>query len=67
MGIIQHVQKKSREEKIRIIWIISIVCLAALVALWVITSKLRGHLPKDTSLFQTVNRGIKDLKDNYKK
>ncbi len=67
MSWLNKVRNKSREEKIRLIWIIVIVSAVLLLLLWVLTSKIGRHLPKDTTLFQTIGSGIKNIQDNYKK
>jgi hypothetical protein len=67
MSLIDKIRTKSSEEKMRIIWIAIGVTLALLVLLWIATSKISSSTPKDTTLFKTIGRGLKDIRENYKK
>lgn len=67
MSLLEKIRKKPQDEKVRLIWIIAGICGILLLALWGLTSKVSRKLPKDTTLFQAIERGIKDVKDNYNK
>ena len=67
MGWIENIQKKPQAEKIRIIWTVTILAVIFLIIIWVFTAKLTKNTPKDTTLFQTISKGIKDFKSNFKK
>jgi len=62
MSWIENIRNKSHAQKVRLIWIICGIVVVIMVVVWVFTSKMRQDLPKDTSLFQTISRGIKNLK-----
>lgn len=67
MRILEKIRNKSHTEKVRIIWIVAVVIALLLIILWLLTSLSAKNIPKDTTLFQTIGRGIKDIKENYKK
>ncbi len=67
MNWLEKIRSMPHKEKTRLVWIIVIVTTVVLVTLWVITAKINKNVNKDTSLFQTISRGFKDLKENYKK
>ncbi len=67
MGIIEKIRSKPHEEKIKIMWGIIILTALLLIALWIISAKFNNRTNKDTTLFQTIGQGIKDIKDNYKR
>ncbi len=67
MNWIEKIRQKPQEQKIRLIWITIIVAAVVLLALWIILSRYSRSLPKDTTLFDTLGKGVKDLQDNYKK
>ena len=61
MGLLNKIRNKSHAEKVRIIWITCGCAAAVLIIIWILTSRLRQDLPKDTSLFKTISRGVKNL------
>ncbi len=67
MSWLEKIQKKSNTEKMRLMWTVLIISAILLVILWILTSKISKNLPKDTTLFQTVGKGFKDIKNNYGK
>jgi Tfp pilus assembly protein PilN len=67
MSWLENIRKKPQQEKIRIIWTVSIVVFILLIALWVVTSNLTKNQPRDTSLLQTIGQGFHNIKKNYKK
>ena len=67
MTFIDNIRNKPRAEKIKIIWAAAALTALLLIAVWIISYKYRKNLPKDTSLFRTIDKGIKDVKENYKK
>jgi hypothetical protein len=62
MGLLQKIQSKPHEEKVRLIIIIAVITGIVLFALWILTANWDAHTAKDTSLFQTIGRGIRDLR-----
>jgi hypothetical protein len=67
MSWVEQIQKKPQKEKIRIMWTVSITVVVLLLAVWVISTRFEKNVDKDTSLFQTLGKGFKDVKDNFKK
>ena len=67
MSWIEKIRNKPQEEKIRIIWGTVIVAAIVLIFLWAALARFSRSLPKDYSLFQTLGKGIEDVKNNYKK
>ena len=61
MTWLEKIQNKPHAEKIRLIWIICGSMALVLLVVWILTSRLSSDLPKDTSLFQTIKQGIKNL------
>lgn len=67
MSWIEKIRQKPQKEKIRIIWATILAAVVLLIALWVITGRISKNTPKDTTLFETIGKGVKDIRDNYKK
>lgn len=67
MSWIEKIRQKPREDKIRIIWAGAILAAILLIAVWAASSRINKNTARDTTLFQAVGRGVKDIKDNFKK
>lgn len=67
MSLIEKIQKLPPERKIKIIWVVAIVVAALMIVLWILAAKFQKNVPADTTLFQTIGRGVNDLKNNWKK
>ncbi len=67
MSWLENIRNKPHHEKIRLIWIFAIITGVLLILLWIATTRINKNLPKDTSLFNTISRGVSDLRNNYKK
>lgn len=67
MNLIQNIQKKSQVQKIRIMLIVTTITALLLIGLWILTSRIGKPQAKDTTLFRTLGRGLKDIKENWKK
>jgi predicted permease len=67
MSLIEKIQKKPQAAKVRLIWTITIVVVAIMIIVWVISSKFSKRTPTDTTLFQTAGQGFKDVQKNFKK
>jgi len=67
MSWIENIRKQPHAKKVRLIWICSGIAAIILVALWAATWHFRKEVAKDTTLFDTINRGINDYKNNYNK
>ncbi|MBI3232192.1 MAG: hypothetical protein HYZ51_03890 [Candidatus Doudnabacteria bacterium] len=62
MSLLEKIRNKPYEEKIRLIWAICAVTALILAIVWILTSRIKQDLPKDTSLFQTIGSGVKNLR-----
>ena len=61
---LEKIRQKPHAEKVRLIWIISIVTVALLVIIWVAV----GQAPRpteDSGIFGTISRGWQDVKNSY--
>lgn len=67
MSWMEKLQKKSHSEKIKIIWLTVITVFIFLVIIWIFTSNISHYKQKDTTLFETFSRSLKDLGNNFKK
>lgn len=67
MSWITNIRQQPHAKKIRLIWIWCGIAAIILIALWAATWHFRKDVPKDTTLFDTINRGITDYKNNYNK
>lgn len=67
MSWIENIQKKQPEEKRKIILIIVTITTLILGILWIFTSRIGIRVTRDTTLFKTVQEGVKNAKDNFKK
>ena len=67
MKLIERLQKKSPEEKVRIIWITLAIVIVLLAAVWVLVGRFSQYTAKDTTLFKSIGKGIKDVQNNFKK
>ena len=67
MDWINKVRNKPQEEKIRLVWTVVIVAAVVLLGLWIILAHYSRTLSKDTTLFDTLGQGFKDIRDNYRK
>ena len=67
MNLIEKIRSKPHAEKMRLIWITVTVVAALLLLVWVLTARYYKHAKPDTTLFDTIGQGIKDVQNNYKK
>lgn len=67
MSWLENIRNKPQHVKLRIIWIVIAATTVLLIILWWLTSKITSDMPKDTTLFQTIGRGIRDVRDNFRK
>ncbi|MFA5991099.1 MAG: hypothetical protein WC794_02560 [Candidatus Doudnabacteria bacterium] len=67
MSWIEKIQNKPQAEKMRIIWTAAVAIALLMIVVWIISARLNKNTPKDTTLFQTIGRGFKDVKNNFKK
>ncbi len=67
MNWIEKIQKKSQTEKLRLIWTCAIVAVLLMIGVWMISNRYGKHIKKDTTLFETFGRGIRDVKTNFRK
>lgn len=67
MSWLENVRNQPKEKKLRLIWMFAAISVIILVVLWIITAQVKKDVPRDTSLFDTIGRGVKDLRQNYNK
>jgi hypothetical protein len=67
MNFIEKIRSKSHAEKLRIIWITVAVAAVLMVIVWALTARINKNVAGDTTLFQTIGQGIKDVRNNYHK
>jgi hypothetical protein len=67
MPFIEKIQKLPDAKKMKIIWTIAGVVVILMIIVWVISAKYKKNIQKDTTLFKSIEQGIKDVKENYKK
>lgn len=67
MPWIEKIRSKPQKEKIKIIWAVAIIITISMLVVWIISARMTKKVAGDTTLFQTIGRGIKDLKNNFNK
>ncbi len=67
MNLIEKIRNKSHGEKMRIIWITAAAVAILMIIVWVLSAGYYKHVKTDTSLFDTIGQGVKDIKNNYRK
>ena len=67
MDLLKNLQQKTPAQKFRILWITVIVIVIVMVIVWVVSAQFYKNTETDTTLFQSIGKGIKDVRDNYKK
>ncbi|HYV33465.1 MAG TPA: hypothetical protein VE973_01280 [Candidatus Limnocylindria bacterium] len=67
MNWLQKIQHKPQEVKLQIMWTVAIVVAVLLVIVWIVSARYYKKVPKDTSAFKTIEQGVNDVKENYKK
>lgn len=67
MSFIKNLQNKPQAEKMRIIWMTTAAVVVVLISIWIISARYYKNVPEDTTLFQSIGKGVKDVKDNYGK
>lgn len=67
MTWMEKLQAKPRAAKIKIIWGVCISVAVLLIVVWVVGERYRKKVAPDTTLFQTIGRGVKDVGNNFGK
>lgn len=67
MSFLENLRNQPHAKKIRTIWICCGIAAVILVILWAVTWHYRKEVPRDTTLFDTLGRGVNDMKNNYNK
>ena len=67
MSWVQNLRNQPHEKKIRIIWICAGITVVIMLIVWAATWHYRKEVPRDTTLFNTVEQGVKGFKNNYNK
>lgn len=66
MAWLEKIQNKSKEEKVRLIWICVLVGAVLLILLWLLTWGYKKSAPIDTTLFETISTSFEKAKTNFK-
>jgi predicted permease len=64
MSLLERIRNQPHEKKIRLIWICSGVCVIILLIVWALASRVKRDTPRDTSIFQTLDQGFDNFKNN---
>ena len=64
MSWIEKIQNKTRAEKLKIIWTVAIAVALLLIIVWFFFAPVSKYKVKDKTLFQTIGRGFKDVREN---
>jgi flagellar basal body-associated protein FliL len=67
MSLLEKVRQQPQAAKIRLMWIVSIVIVVLMIAVWIISAHFQKNTAKDMSLFQTIGQGIHNIRGNYNK
>jgi predicted permease len=67
MNIIEKIRQKPQAEKLKIIWTVAIITAILLIIVWIISARYYKRADKDTTFFQTIGQGIKDVRENFRK
>ena len=67
MGFIDKIRQKPHEQKVRIMWTVSIVFVILLIIVWIISAHYDKNVAKDTTLFQSIGQGFHDVRQNFHK
>lgn len=65
MNWLEKIQTKPHHKKIQLIWIISIVAVILLIIVWIITAQYNKKGATDKTLFETLDHGVNDIKNNF--
>ncbi len=67
MSLLETIRNKPHNQKVRLVWILTLAAVGVLIFVWVITSQIGKRSQKDLSLFKTIGRGLNDFKNNFRK
>lgn len=67
MSLIEKIQSKPYAYKIKLLWTIILCVTAFMVLVWALSSRINTNSQKETTLFKTIGRGLKDIKEKYSK
>ncbi len=67
MSIIKNIQNKPHAYKVRLIWLAVSLTIILMVVAWIFSANYSKSSEADTTLFRTISRGLKDIKNNYSK
>ncbi len=67
MSWLEKIRSLNPAAKLKFIWVICGLVVLLLILVWVASAKFHKNIIKDISLFQTISKGFRDVKDNYKK
>jgi hypothetical protein len=65
--LLEKIRQLPERQKQQLTWAVAGAVGVLLLVLWFATTKIRGDLPKDGSVWRATIDGIRGVKDNYQK
>lgn len=62
MQWLEKLRAKPKEEKIRLLWMTTIIAAVLLVGIWILIGNYSNGAPKNLELFKTIENSIKNFK-----
>ncbi len=62
MQWLEKLRAKPKEEKIRLLWMTTIIAAVLLVGIWILIGNYNNGAPKNLELFKTIENSIKNFK-----
>jgi len=62
MQWLEKLRAKPKQEKIRLLWITTIIAAVLLIGIWILIGNYNNGAPKNLELFKTIENSIKNFK-----
>ncbi|MEK7652040.1 MAG: hypothetical protein AAB351_02430 [Patescibacteria group bacterium] len=62
MGWLEKLRAKPKEEKIRLLWMTTVIAVVVLIGIWILIGNYKNGANKNLDLFKTIENGIKNFK-----
>ncbi|MHB8870854.1 MAG: hypothetical protein ACYC5G_00060 [Candidatus Doudnabacteria bacterium] len=62
MEWLEKLRAKPKEEKIRLLWITTVIAAVILIGAWIIIGNYNNGANKNLDLFKTIENGVKNFK-----
>ncbi len=62
MQWLEKLRAKPKDEKIRLLWITTIIAAVLLVGIWILIGNYNNGAPKNLELFKTIRDSVKNFK-----